>query len=239
MSELTRAAPLRRVGHKGADLIAPGNTRESFDAALTAGVDMIEFDVLPARWPMDDDTPLVLAHDFEHPLDGAMSLDEGLGHLGSDAFTSVELDVDLKLPGYEERVVEALRVRGLLDRALVSSQYMRSLVKIRAIEPRLQLGWSVPRAHRDYTKSLLWVVPALSALAFMRRRLPGLASGHIGEGRVDAVMAHYRLATPKLVRTVHDAGGELYIWTVDDAEHIRQLEAMGVDAVITNDPRLF
>ena len=24
---------LRRVGHKGADLIAPGNTRESFDAA--------------------------------------------------------------------------------------------------------------------------------------------------------------------------------------------------------------
>ena len=51
MSELTRAAPLRRVGHKGADLIAPGNTRESFDAALAAGVDMIEFDVLPVRWP--------------------------------------------------------------------------------------------------------------------------------------------------------------------------------------------
>ena len=38
---------LRRVGHKGADLIAPGNTFASFDAALAAGVDMIEFDVLP------------------------------------------------------------------------------------------------------------------------------------------------------------------------------------------------
>ena len=57
---------LRRVGHKGADLIAPGNTRESFDAALEAGVDMIEFDVLPARWPAEDDTPLILAHDYEH-----------------------------------------------------------------------------------------------------------------------------------------------------------------------------
>ncbi len=44
---------LRRVGHKGADLIAPGNTRESFDAALEAGVDMIEFDVLPVRWPAE------------------------------------------------------------------------------------------------------------------------------------------------------------------------------------------
>ena len=29
-----RMSALRRVGHKGADLIAPGNTRESFDAAL-------------------------------------------------------------------------------------------------------------------------------------------------------------------------------------------------------------
>ena len=38
---------MKRVGHKGADLIAPGNTLASFDAALEAGVDMVEFDVLP------------------------------------------------------------------------------------------------------------------------------------------------------------------------------------------------
>ena len=38
---------VRRVGHKGADHIAPGNTLASFDAALAARVDMIEFDVLP------------------------------------------------------------------------------------------------------------------------------------------------------------------------------------------------
>ena len=51
---MSRAAPLRRVGHKGADLIAPGNTRASFDAALEAGVDMIEFDVLPVEWPLGE-----------------------------------------------------------------------------------------------------------------------------------------------------------------------------------------
>ena len=237
--ELTRSAPLRRVGHKGADLIAPGNTRASFDAALAAGVDMIEFDVLPARWPADDATPLVLAHDHEHLTDDATSLEEGLAYLASKAFGAVELDVDLKLPGYEERVVEALRTYGLIERTLVSSQYMRSLVAIRAHEPRLRLGWSVPRARRDYTKSRLYLLPALSALAFMRRRLPALAAGHIGEGRVDAVMSHQRLATPALVQAVHGAGGELYVWTVDDAGQIRRLEAMGVDAVITNDPRLF
>ena len=230
---------LRRVGHKGADLIAPGNTRESFDAALEAGVDMIEFDVLPARYPADDDTPLILAHDYEHPTEHAVTLQEGLEHLSAEGFADVELDVDLKLPGYEQRVVEALREHELVGRTLVSSQYMRSLVKIREVEPGLRLGWSVPRARRDYTKSVLWLLPALSALAFMRRRLPGLAAGHLGDGRVDAVMAHYRLATPKLVQAVHDAGGELYVWTVDDADHIRRLEAMGADAVITNDPRLF
>jgi glycerophosphoryl diester phosphodiesterase len=239
MSDVTRSGPLRRVGHKGADHIAPGNTRESFDAALAAGVDMIEFDVLPEDWRKPDTSRLLLAHDYEHGLAHAMTLEEGLAHLAADGFRAVELDVDLKLPGYESRVVDALRAHGLVGRTLVSSQYMRSLVRIRALEPALRLGWSVPRARRDLTKSKLWIVPALTVLAYMKRILPGRASGHLHEGRADALMAHWRLVTPKLVRAVHDSGGELYVWTVDDAEQIRRLEAMGVDAVITNDPRLF
>ena len=40
---------LIRVGHRGAPAVAPDNTIASFDAALAIGVDMIEFDVLPAR----------------------------------------------------------------------------------------------------------------------------------------------------------------------------------------------
>ena len=48
-----------RVGHKGAEDLATPNTRESFEAAVEAGVDMIEFDVLK----VGDD--LVLAHDYE------------------------------------------------------------------------------------------------------------------------------------------------------------------------------
>ena len=36
-----------------------------------------------------------------------------------------------------------------------------------------------------------------------------------------------------------EGGGELYVWTVDDAAQIARLSAMGVDGIITNDPRLF
>ena len=55
---------MRRIGHKGADLIEPGNTRASFDAALAHGVDMIELDVLPER-SADAVGRLILAHDYE------------------------------------------------------------------------------------------------------------------------------------------------------------------------------
>src|SRR5688500_12977478 len=139
---------------------------------------------------------LRLAHDYTHDLSSAPTLEEGLAHLAEEAFASVELDVDLKLPGYEERVVEALRTHGLVERTLISTQYMRSLVRLRALEPRLRLGWSVPRVRKDYTQSWLFRLPAYSALLYMRRKLPGVARAHLRAGRCDAVMAHWRLVSP-------------------------------------------
>lgn len=230
---------MRRIGHKGADHIAPGNTAASFDAALAHGVDMIEFDVLPEDHEDREGSALRLAHDYTQDLARAPTLDEGLAHLAGAAFASVELDVDLKLPGYEARVVEALRAHGLVERALVTTQWMRSLVTLRELEPRLRLGWSVPRVKRDYTQNLLYAVPAYTLLLYARRRLPGVAAGHIAAGRCDAVMCHFKLVTPALLEAVRGAGGELYVWTVDDARRIRSLEALGVTGVITNDPRLF
>jgi len=230
---------LRRIGHKGADHIAPGNTAASFDAALAHGVDMIEFDVLPEDIDDRERSPLRLAHDYTHDVAHAPTLDEGLAHLAGETFSGIELDVDLKLPGYEARVVEALRAHGLVERALVTTQYMRSLVILRELEPRLRLGWSVPRVKRDYTKHLLYAVPAYAGAAWVRAKLPSAARAHITAGRCDAIMAHWRLVTPRLVRAIKETGGELYVWTVDDGPRIVKLERLGVTGVITNDPRLF
>jgi glycerophosphoryl diester phosphodiesterase len=197
---------------------------------------MIEFDVLPSR----EDGALLLAHDH---VDAAQrtphTLEEGLEYLASEAFAGIELDVDLKLPGYELRVLEALRRHGMLDRALVSSQFRSSLRLIRATEPSVRLGWSVPKLKRDPFRTRLSTAVALIAAQPIRVVLPFRAAHAIRTRHCDAVMAHWRLVTPRLVRLVSDAGGELYVWTVDELPRMRALDALGVTGVITNDPRLF
>lgn len=228
--------PVKRVGHKGADRITPGNTVASFDAALQAGVDMIEFDVLPHR----ETGELHLAHDYQHlEARGVLTLAEGLDHLASGPFGDVELDVDLKLPGYELDVLAALRAHGLLERALISTQYRESLAVLCRAEPSLRLGWSVPKLRQDPFRSPLMWIPASVVVLGWRELLPVWAVRALRARECTAIMAHWRLVTPRLVRAVSAAGGELYVWTVDDAERIARLEAMGVTGVITNDPRLF
>ncbi len=102
----------------------------------------------------------------------------------------------------------------------------------------MRRGWSVPRAQRDYTRSI-WAVPAFGLLQVIKRRLPPRAASFIRTGRIHAVMAHYYVVTQRLADAVREAGGELYVWTVDDADKIARFEALGAHGVITNDPRLF
>ena len=227
---------MRRVGHKGADLIVPGNTAASFDAAVEAGVDMIEFDVLSER--PDGTGRLFLAHDYRdlEARPDAMTLEEGLDHLCA---TGLELDVDLKVPGYEQRVIEAIRRRDAEERVLVSTMEPTSLARVRHIAPELRLGWSVPRLRRNPLESKLMMLPAWIALQGAKQVLPGRAAAAIRTGRCDAIMANHHLVNAALVKSVLGAGGELYVWTVDLGDHIERLQELGVTGVITNDPRLF
>jgi glycerophosphoryl diester phosphodiesterase len=229
---------MRRVGHKGADHISPGNTFASFEAALDAGVDMIEFDVLPER--PDGSGELLLAHDFDDAAARTPhTLEEGLAHFAGAAYDGIELDVDLKLAGYEERVVAALERHGLAERALVSTMENSSLALLRERHPQIALGWSVPRLRRDPLRNPVTALPAIVVLQYVRRALPGVAANRIRRGEIEALMAHWRLVTPRLARAIRHAGGDLYVWTVDDPRRIAELERIGVSGVITNDPRLF
>ena len=228
---------MRRIGHMGAHTIAPGNTLASFDAAVAAGVDMIEFDVLSEH--PDGTGELFLAHTYEDLAarrDSVLTLEEGLEHLCG---TGLELDVDVKWRGYEDRVVEAIERRGYADRVLVTSMEASTLRRVRELAPHIRLGLSVPRLRSNPLQSPLTAVPVLALLPAIRRLLPSRVVAEIRAGRCDAIMANVHLVTPRLARMVREAGGELYVWTVDDAVRIERLRAMGVAGVITNDPRLF
>ena len=229
---------LRRVGHKGADHIAPGNTFGSFAAALEHGVDMIEFDVLPAR--ADGTGELLLAHDWDDAATRIPhTLAEGLEHFAGAIYDGVELLVDLKTRGYEERVVAALQKHDLADRVLISTTEDASLDLLRRRYPQVAISWTLPRMRRNPLENPFTMVPAAAVLTYVRRALPGVAANRIRRGEIDALTVHWRLVTPRLAEAIRRAGGELYAWTVDDAERIERLERMGVTGVISNDPRLF
>lgn len=234
---------MRLVGHKGADLIAPGNTLESFRAAVEAGVDTIEFDVIwlrDAELPPEQRAPLTVAHDWEDAASRTpLTLTEALDAFLEPPLDKVEIDLDIKLPGREEEFVEALRERGLIDRAMISTMEMHTLKRVLELEPNLRRGWTFPKTSHDWTRRP-WAKPALrAALAGMRLHLPGLAAEKLPQFGVFAMWVYHPLVSERLARICKLAGVELIAWTVDDEARMRKLVDMGVDGLVSNDPRLY
>jgi glycerophosphoryl diester phosphodiesterase len=234
---------LRLVGHKGADLIEPGNTLESFRAAVAAGVDTIELDVVwlaDAELPPEERHPLIVAHDWDDAASRTpLKLTEALDAFLEPPLDGVEIDLDVKLPGREEELVEALRERGLIERAMISTMEMHTLKRVLELEPGLRRGWTFPKTSRDWT-SRPWARPLLPlALAGMRTKLPGLAAEKLPQFGVFAMWVYHPLINAKLVRICQLANVELIAWTVDDESRLRKLRDLGVDGLVSNDPRLF
>jgi glycerophosphoryl diester phosphodiesterase len=210
----------QRVGHGGASALAPANTLASFDAALDVGVDMVEFDVRAYRGE------LILAHTIFHSrLPRPTRLEDALAHLSMPRFAAVDLNVDLKRPGCEAPLLDALRRWQLLERTLISSQFPSVLDRVRALEPSARVGISV--GGRVARASRRW-------RDWRRHVLAGLASR-----RWDALMAQHRLIDHALLEDVSACRGLLYAWTVNERDVIDRLLGLGVDGIATGDPRLF
>jgi glycerophosphoryl diester phosphodiesterase len=234
---------LRLVGHKGADLIVPGNTVESFLAAAEAGVDTIELDVLWLRdshLPIEERAPLVVAHDWgDAERRTPLPLTEALDAFLEPPLDQVEIDVDIKLPGREEEIVAALRERDLIGRAMVSTMELYSLGRILELEPNLRRGWTYPKVTKDWTSRRWAKGPMLAALTVMRQRLPGLAAEKLPKFGVESMWVYHPLISRRLARITKLAGVELIAWTVDDLARMQRLVDTGVNGLVSNDPRLF
>lgn len=208
------------IGHSGASAVAPPNTRRSFDAALDAGADMIEFDVRPRRGA------LVLSHGVMPSLrSDRLALDEALAHLCRPRFAGVGLNVDIKAPGYERATLAALRAHGLAERALISSQSPAVVDRVRALDRRAATAISVggPLARRAQSWSSRGWRPAVMA---------AMRSGRFGD-----LMLQHKLVDAELMAAAESAGCRVFAWTVDDARLFGALSALGVAGIVTGDPR--
>jgi glycerophosphoryl diester phosphodiesterase len=252
--ELRAGARPLRVGHKGAAALEPENTLRSLARAVELGCDLVEFDVLELQ-----DGTLVLAHsdDLLEVSHGAAhgrvrgqslaalrevapelpTLDEALEQIGRSG--TVGIQVDLKGSGFEERVAAAIRRHGLIDRSIVSTFHVPSLLRLARVEPALPRGLTYPVDRRGLSRRRILYPAALGAAVALRRALPGRIAGLLARSRASAAMLHYSVVSPAAVARAQAYGAAVFAWTVDDEPLLEQMLAAGVDAVITNDPRIF
>ena len=220
------------LGHRGARHAAPENTFAAFDLALTEGAEGIELDVR-----MNASGEVMVCHDvtLERVTDGRdrravheltsreceavrLARDERLPRL-VDVLAWAErhqacVNVEMKSDGRRRRdlvraVAELTRQRA--DLVIVSS-FNAALVAAHAL-----LAPEVPSA---------WLVesPRLATLA------PLVWTGNI------AVHPKAALVTAERVARWKSWGRRIHVWTVNDVERARELAALGVDCLISDNP---
>lgn len=212
------------IGHRGAAAVAPENTLVALQAAVDAGAQLVEFDVGP---------DLRLAHSSREVPEQPLSLDEALEFLRAH---DLGVHLDAKLPGYEEELVEALRRHELDRRALISTTWAGSSRRLARIAPALPRAIGYPRdrygiARVHWPQSLT----AAGAVA-LRQAMPVRVPLLLRAARADTLSLHHTLCSRAAVRIAHSLGAPVLAWTANDPVAVRRLVAVGVDAIVSDDP---
>jgi glycerophosphoryl diester phosphodiesterase len=73
----------------------------------------------------------------------------------------------------------------------------------------------------------------------LRLLLPSRIEAMVGEAEASATTLDHRLVTRATVERCHSLGVAVLAWTVNDRAVLQKLDRLGVDGVITDDPRIF
>ena len=116
--------------------------------------------------------------------------------------------------------------------------YVESLIEIRDLEPALRRGWTYPKTTRPWDKRPLAKPAVLAGLKVMKARLPRIVAAGVEQVGAQAIWVYHPIVSEALVRKARELGVELIAWTVDDAARVAELRELGVDGIVSNDPRL-
>jgi glycerophosphoryl diester phosphodiesterase len=204
------------LGHRGARAIAslPENTVASFDLCLAHGCDGFEFDVRGTA-----DGGLVVCHDASFRgvhLAGAHA-DELASWQAEGFLPTLELvlrrygplcflDIEIKDSGIETRVLELLRSFPPRRGYVVTSFLPDMLLRLRAFDPKMELGFLWERPTDDW------------------RGLP-----------VSWVLPERKLLDEELAAALQEAGKRIGVWTVNSPEELLRLATLGAEMLISDD----
>ena len=244
------SAPARNVAHRGGDTLAPEATLAAFAAAAGAGADVLEMDVR-----LSADGALVVIHDrtVDRTTDGSGAVADlrlaelralNAGHhfempdgrfpyrqepLSVPTFEEVQaahpdlrLVVEMKTPDTAEPLCRAIRDAGRERQTLAAAFGRDSLDRFRRVCPTVATGGS------------FWEVVIF--LAMSRGRIAGLYDPPFDALLVSETSGPVRVVTPALLRSARQAGLPVLVWTVNHAEDMQRLLALGVDGILTDDP---
>jgi glycerophosphoryl diester phosphodiesterase len=221
-----------RIGHRGAAALAPANTIQAVEAALAQGVDLVELDVFGRP-----DRTLVLGHSRKELGEEPVTLEDVFAFLAETA-PDVGLLADLKGAGWEQELVDALRRHDLVERAVASTSNVGTLQALRRLEPRLGRSYTYPRG-RLYPGTRRASIPVRGpVLTALRLVLPFRIAGLVERVGASAVTLKHEVVSRAVVERCHALGVAVLVWTVNDRGLFRRLEALGVDGVISDDPRI-
>ena len=250
--------------HQGGAKEGPSSTLWAMEHAVAAGADAIELDVhatadghvVVCHDPTVDATTngsgrigaLTLAElrvldnaywwvpgsvvapgrpEGDYPLRGRAPADRSLGVATLDevldAFPGVIVNLDIKQrdPPYEDAVARCLRAHARGDDVIVASFNDTATEAFRAIAPEYATSagtmgvaafWRAAHAGEP-----------LPSVPFVALQVPVQASG-------------VTVCDEVLVEAAHRAGLAVHVWTIDDADEIARLIALGVDGIITDVP---
>jgi glycerophosphoryl diester phosphodiesterase len=212
------------IGHRGAPVLAPENTIESFQAAIDAGADAVELDV---------GRDLVVAHSEHEASEQPLSLDDALAFVQG---AGVAVLVDLKQPGIEPDVAAAVARRGLRERALVSSTSQRALRRLEAADPQLTRAISYPNDRYRVSRFDWPDAVAAGVAAAARSAMPLRAALLLASAHASVLTLHHSLVSAAVVAGARRRGAAVVAWTVNDPLRVAALAGLGVAGIVTDDP---
>jgi glycerophosphoryl diester phosphodiesterase len=210
------------VAHRGASAEAPENSREAFLAAVDAGADLVELDVTHG---------LVVAHDAGAP---GLHLFQVLELLAPHP---IGLHVDLKQPGDETAVLDALDRYGLRERALLSTAFPRVARLLGTLAPDVPRAIGYPR-DRVGAAGFPWPgALTRTGAAALRAAMPARIPLLLARTQATVLALHHSLCSEAAVAAAHRRDVPVFAWTANDPEAIARLASCGVDAIVSDDPK--